>query len=49
MLAEDSLALSNIMCFGNCFFSVENPNMEQAAIDATNQYNEKKSKTVWER
>ena len=46
MLAEDSLALSNIMCFGNCF-SVENPNMEQAAIDATNQYNEKKSKTVW--
>lgn len=46
MLAEDSLALSNIMCFGNCF-SAENPNMEQAAIDATNQYNEKKSKTVW--
>ena len=46
MLAEDSLALSNVMCFGNCF-STENPNMEQAAIDATNQYNEKKAKTAW--
>lgn len=46
MVVEDSQALTNVMCFGNCF-STENPNMEQAAIDATNQYNEKKSQTFW--
>lgn len=46
MLADDSASLANVMCFGNCF-SVENPNMEQAAVDATNQYNKKKAKGFW--
>lgn len=46
MVAEDSASLMNIMCFGNCF-SVENPKMEQAAIDATNQYNQEGPKTFW--
>lgn len=44
--ATDSTSLTNVMCFGNCF-SVENPNMEQAAIEATNQYNQQKAKTFW--
>lgn len=40
MTADDCASLTNVMCFGNCF-SAENPAMEQAAIDATNQYNSK--------
>lgn len=48
MVDEDSQALANVMCFGNCF-SVDNPMMEQAAIEATNEYNEKKSQTTWGR
>ncbi len=43
MTADDSASLTNVMCFGNCF-SAENPNMEQAAVDATNQYNQKEPK-----
>ena len=39
MTADDSISLTNVMCFGNCF-STDNPAMEQAAIDATNQYNQ---------
>lgn len=46
MVSDDSVSLANVMCFGNCF-SVDNPKMAQAAIDATNQYNQKKSQTVW--
>lgn len=46
MLAGDSASLENVMCFGNCF-SVENPKMAQAAVDATNRYNEEKSKGFW--
>lgn len=46
MVASDYEALTNVMCFGNCF-STENPEMEQAAIEATNQYNEAKSQTFW--
>ena len=46
MMSDDSVSLANVMCFGNCF-SVDNPKMAQAAIDATNQYNQKKSQTVW--
>lgn len=46
MIANDSASLTNVMCFGNCF-SIDNPNMEQAAVDATNQYNQEKSQTFW--
>ena len=46
LAVDDSGALTNIMCFGNCF-STENPEMEQAAIDATNRYNEEKSQNLW--
>lgn len=48
MIVDDFVSLENIKCFGNCFSS-ENPNMEQAAIEATNQYNVEKSQTVWGR
>lgn len=48
MIVDDFVSLKNIKCFGNCF-SPENPNMEQAAIEATNQYNVEKSQTVWGR
>lgn len=41
MIADDCASLTNVMCFGNCF-SAENHAMEQAAVDATNQYNHKK-------
>lgn len=47
MVVEDSASLANVMCFGNCF-SVENPDMAQAAVDATNLYNQRKSKGLWE-
>lgn len=47
MLATDYEALTNVMCFGNCF-STENPDMEQAAIKATNQYNETRRKGLFE-
>lgn len=43
LVADDSASLTNVMCFGNCF-SVDNPNMAQAAVDATNQYNQKKQR-----
>lgn len=46
MVAGDCASLSNVMCFGNCF-SIENPNMEQAAVDATNKYNEKSFQGFW--
>jgi len=46
MIDEDYHALENVKCFGNCF-SLDNPNMEQAAIEMTNQYNEEKSQTWW--
>ena len=46
MTADDSISLTNVMCFGNCF-STDNPAMEQAAIDATNQYNQEKSQSFW--
>ncbi len=46
MTAADKASLTNVMCFGNCF-SVENPKMEQAAIDATNKYNQEKGETWW--
>lgn len=46
LVATDSLSLANVMCFGNCF-SADNPNMEQAAIDATNRYNQEKAKGLW--
>ncbi len=46
LVAGDSASLANVMCFGNCF-SVENPNMAQAAVDATNRYNQEKSKGFW--
>lgn len=46
MTADDSVSLTNVMCFGNCF-STDNPAMEQAAIDATNQYNQEKSQSFW--
>lgn len=46
MVADDSASLTNVMCFGNCF-SVENPKMAQAAVDATNRYNQEKSKGFW--
>lgn len=46
MIDEDYHALENVKCFGNCF-SPDNPNMEQAAIEMTNQYNEEKSQTWW--
>lgn len=48
LVAGDSAALTNIMCFGNCF-SVDNPNMAQAAVDATNQYNQRKAQGFWGR
>lgn len=46
MTADDCVPLANVMCFGNCF-SAENPAMEQAAIDATNQYNKEKAQGLW--
>ncbi|MDE7273245.1 MAG: DUF4280 domain-containing protein [Lachnospiraceae bacterium] len=46
MTADDCASLTNVMCFGNCF-SAENPAMEQAAVDATNQYNIEKSQGFW--
>lgn len=46
LVADDSVSLANVMCFGNCF-SVENPKMAQAAVDATNQYNQKKAEGLW--
>jgi hypothetical protein len=46
MVDEDYKELENVKCFGNCF-SPDNPNMEQAAIEATNQYNQEKSQTFW--
>lgn len=48
MIVTDYYGLDNVKCFGNCF-SAENPNMEQAAIEATNQYNQGKSETLWGR
>lgn len=44
--ADDSVSLTNVMCFGNCFSS-DNPAMEQAAIDATNRYNQEKPQSFW--
>jgi len=46
MTIDDRKSLTNIMCFGNCF-SADNPRMEQAAVDATNKYNQEKSQTFW--
>ena len=46
MVDEDYKELENVKCFGNCF-SPDNPNMEQAAIETTNQYNQAKSQTFW--
>ena len=46
MVANDNASLANVMCFGNCF-SVDNPNMAQAAVDATNQYNQRKAQGFW--
>lgn len=46
MVDQDYASLENVKCFGNCL-STKNPNMEQAAIDATNQYNVEKSQTTW--
>lgn len=46
MTIDDRKSLTNIMCFGNCF-SADNPKMEQAAVDATNRYNQEKSQTFW--
>lgn len=46
MIIDDYEPLTNVKCFGNCF-STENPNMEQEAINAANQYNESKPKTFW--
>lgn len=48
MTVRDREALTNIMCFGNCF-SADNPKMEQAAVDATNRYNQEKSQGFWEK
>ncbi len=42
----DSEAITNVMCFGNCF-SPDNPHMEEAAIEAANRYNEQSSRTIW--
>lgn len=44
MTDQDFTALENVKSFGNCF-SVENPNMEQAAVDATNAYNAQKAQS----
>lgn len=46
MVDQDYKAIENIKCFGNCF-SVKNPHMQQAAVDMTNQYNQKKSESGW--
>lgn len=46
MLDEDYVALENVKCFGNCF-SPDHPNMEQAAIEATNLYNQEQSQTFF--
>ena len=46
LTAEDKASLINVMCFGNCF-SVDNPKMAQAAIDATNAYNQRKAQGFW--
>lgn len=46
MVVDDFISLENVKCFGNCF-SIENPDMEKAAIETTNQYNVEKSKTTW--
>lgn len=48
LIANDSASLTNVMCFGNCY-SVENPKMAQAAVDATNQYNQRKAQGFWGR